>query len=56
MRPDYHSIFLLSGPGVKPGKLGTIEMLTLKERLETAMGITCPERPEARRLTPLGPR
>jgi len=42
MRPDYHSIFLLSGPGVKPGKLGTIEMLSIEGRLEAAMGITCP--------------
>ena len=41
-RPDYHSIFLLSGPGVKPGALGEIEMLSLEKRFEGAMGITCP--------------
>jgi predicted AlkP superfamily pyrophosphatase or phosphodiesterase len=41
-RPDYHSIFLLSGPGVKPGSLGTIEMLSLEKRFEDAMGISCP--------------
>jgi hypothetical protein len=42
MRPDYHSIFLLSGPGVTPGKLGTIEMLTLEDRFAAAMGVRCP--------------
>lgn len=42
-RPDYHSIFLLSGPGVKPGRLGEIEMLSLEERFEDAMGISCPK-------------
>jgi predicted AlkP superfamily pyrophosphatase or phosphodiesterase len=40
-RPDYHSIFLLSGPGVKPGKLGEIQMISLEKRLEAAMGISC---------------
>ena len=29
-RSDYHSVFLLSGPGIKPGKLGTIEMVSLQ--------------------------
>ncbi|HWY63111.1 MAG TPA: ectonucleotide pyrophosphatase/phosphodiesterase [Rhizomicrobium sp.] len=43
MRPDYHSIFLLSGPGVKPGKLGPIEMLSIEARLEAALGINCPK-------------
>ena len=43
MRPDYHSIFFLSGPGVKPGKLGTIEMLTLEDRFAAAMGVHCPK-------------
>jgi len=41
MRPDYHSIFLLSGPGIKPGKLGTIEMVSLKDRLANALGVSC---------------
>ena len=41
-RPDYHSIFLLSGPGVKPGKLSTIEMVSLKDRLADALGVSCP--------------
>jgi predicted AlkP superfamily pyrophosphatase or phosphodiesterase len=48
-RPDYHSIFLLSGPGIKPGKLGTIEMVSLKDRLAGALGITCPVRAENRK-------
>ena len=42
-RPDYHSIFLLSGPGVKPGKLGTIEMVSLADHLRGALGISCPK-------------
>jgi predicted AlkP superfamily pyrophosphatase or phosphodiesterase len=42
MRPDYHSIFLFSGPGVKPAKLGTIEMVSLKDRFAAALGISCP--------------
>jgi predicted AlkP superfamily pyrophosphatase or phosphodiesterase len=42
-RPDYHSIFLLSGPGVKPGKLGTIEMVSLEDHLTDALGISCPK-------------
>jgi predicted AlkP superfamily pyrophosphatase or phosphodiesterase len=42
-RPDYHSIFLLSGPGVKPGKLGTIEMVSLEDRFAGALGVTCPK-------------
>ena len=41
-RPDYHSIFLLSGPSIQPGKLGTIEMVSLKNRLAGALGVTCP--------------
>ena len=42
-RPDYHSIFLLSGPGIKPGKLGTIEMVSLTDRLSDALGVNCPK-------------
>jgi predicted AlkP superfamily pyrophosphatase or phosphodiesterase len=41
-RPDYHSIFLLSGPGIKPASLGTIEMVSLKDRLANALGVSCP--------------
>ena len=41
-RPDYHSIFLLSGPGIKPSKLGTIEMVSLKDRLAAALDVSCP--------------
>ena len=41
-RPDYHSIFLLSGPGIKPGKLGTIEMVSLKDKFANALGVGCP--------------
>jgi predicted AlkP superfamily pyrophosphatase or phosphodiesterase len=41
-RPDYHSIFLLSGPGIEPGKLGTLEMVSLKDRLANALGVSCP--------------
>ena len=40
-RPDYHSVFLLSGPGIQPGKLGTIEMVSLKNRLAGALGVSC---------------
>ncbi len=42
MRPDYHSIFLLSGPRIKPERLGAIEMVSLESRFEQAMDITCP--------------
>ena len=41
-RPDYHSVFLLSGPGIKPAKLGTLEMVSLKDRLANALGVSCP--------------
>ncbi|HWB98919.1 MAG TPA: ectonucleotide pyrophosphatase/phosphodiesterase [Bryobacteraceae bacterium] len=40
-RPDYHSIYLLSGPGVTPGKLGEIQMVSLEKRLEAVIGISC---------------
>jgi len=40
-RPDYHSVFLLSGPGVKPGKRGTVEMVTLRDRFAGAMALDC---------------
>lgn len=41
-RPDYHSIYALAGPGVKPGKLGEIEMVSLKDRFEEVLGLSCP--------------
>ena len=41
-RPDYHSIFLLSGPGIRPGSIGTIEMPTLKDRFAAVLGLACP--------------
>jgi len=40
-RADYHSIFALSGPGVKPGKLGEIEMVSLKDRFAQVLGLNC---------------
>jgi predicted AlkP superfamily pyrophosphatase or phosphodiesterase len=40
-RPDYHSIFALSGPGIKPGKLGEIGMVSLKDRFASVLGLTC---------------
>lgn len=42
LRTDYRSIFLLSGPGIKPARLGPLEMLSLKDRLAGAMGLACP--------------
>jgi len=42
MREDYRSIFLLSGPGIKPAALGPVQMLSLKDRLAGAMGLSCP--------------
>lgn len=41
-RPDYHSIFALSGPGTKPGKIGEIEMVSLRDRFAQLLGLTCP--------------
>jgi hypothetical protein len=32
----------LSGPGIAPGKLGTIEMISLKDRFARVLGIACP--------------
>jgi predicted AlkP superfamily pyrophosphatase or phosphodiesterase len=40
-RPDYHSIFLRSGPGIRPVKLETIEMVSIKDRLAKALGVDC---------------
>jgi predicted AlkP superfamily pyrophosphatase or phosphodiesterase len=41
-RPDYHSIYALSGAGVKPGKLGEIEMVSLRDRFAQVLGLNCP--------------
>ena len=41
-RPDYHSIFALSGPGIKPGKIGEIEMVSLRDRFAQILGLSCP--------------
>jgi predicted AlkP superfamily pyrophosphatase or phosphodiesterase len=43
MRADYRSIFLLSGPGIKPQHLSTIEMVSLKDRFAAVLGLTCPK-------------
>ena len=40
-RPDYRSVFLLSGPGVTPAKLGTLPMVSLKDRFAAVLGLTC---------------
>ena len=41
LRHDYRSIFLLSGPGIKPGQLGSVEMISLDSRLQQAMDLSC---------------
>ncbi|MEY4706278.1 MAG: hypothetical protein RJB58_1, partial [Pseudomonadota bacterium] len=40
-RPDYRSVFLLSGPGVTPEKLGTLQMVSFKDRFAAVMGLAC---------------
>ena len=40
-RADYHSVFLLSGSNVKPQSLGTIEMVSMKDRFESVLGLNC---------------
>lgn len=42
LRSDYRSVYLLSGPGIKPAQLGPLKMLSLKDRLAGAMGLACP--------------
>jgi len=42
LRSDYRSVFLLSGPGIRPAKLGPLEMISLKDRLAQAMALACP--------------
>jgi predicted AlkP superfamily pyrophosphatase or phosphodiesterase len=41
LRHDYRSIFLLSGPDIKPQNLGSVEMISLETRLEKPLGLTC---------------
>ena len=41
LRRDYRSIFLLTGPGVKPGNLGPVEMISLEDRLAAPLGLKC---------------
>lgn len=41
LRDDYRSVFLLSGQGIKPAHLGTLDMLTLENRLVSALAINC---------------
>jgi predicted AlkP superfamily pyrophosphatase or phosphodiesterase len=43
LRHDYRSVFLLSGPGIKPGKLGAVEMVSLEDRLAAPLGLSCPK-------------
>ena len=40
-RRDYGSVFLLYGPGVVPGSLGRIEMISIKDRLAAVLGVSC---------------
>ena len=41
LRDDYRSVFLLSGHGIKPTLLGTLDMLSLEHRFESALAIDC---------------
>lgn len=41
LRDDYRSVFLLSGQGIKPALLSTLDMLTFEKRLELALMIDC---------------
>jgi predicted AlkP superfamily pyrophosphatase or phosphodiesterase len=42
-RPDYRSVFLLSGPGVRPAKQATLSMVSLKDRFSAVLGLNCQE-------------
>jgi predicted AlkP superfamily pyrophosphatase or phosphodiesterase len=41
-RPNYRSVFILSGAGVRPVKLGEIDMLQIAPTLAEAMGVKLP--------------
>ncbi len=43
LRHDYRSVFLLTGPGVKVGNLGPVEMTSLEGRLAIPLGLKCPQ-------------
>jgi hypothetical protein len=43
LRHDYRSTYILSGPGVRPENLGTVEMTSLEERLSVPLGLNCPK-------------
>lgn len=43
LRHDYRSTYLLSGPGIRPGKLGAVEMTALEGRLAAPLGLICPK-------------
>jgi predicted AlkP superfamily pyrophosphatase or phosphodiesterase len=43
MREDYRSVFALWGAGVKPGRLGEIEMTSIAARLAAVLGIPFPK-------------
>lgn len=42
LRPDYRSVFVAWGPGVKPGAVPQMQMLDIEGRLAGLVGITCP--------------
>jgi predicted AlkP superfamily pyrophosphatase or phosphodiesterase len=41
-RHDYRSVFILLGPGVTSGRLGEVQMISLKDRLASVLGFDCP--------------
>jgi predicted AlkP superfamily pyrophosphatase or phosphodiesterase len=41
-RADYRSIFLLCGPGIRPGVDGEIEMTSIAHRLAAILGLEFP--------------
>ena len=42
LRHDYRSVYALYGAGVRPEKLATLEMLSIKDRLAAVLGLRCP--------------
>jgi predicted AlkP superfamily pyrophosphatase or phosphodiesterase len=41
LRRDYHSVYVLYGPGVKKAAVPTLDMLSLEGRLAAVLGIDC---------------
>jgi hypothetical protein len=39
--PGYRSVFLLHGSGISPRSIGEIQMLSIKDRLASRLGIAC---------------